>query len=135
MAEPQDTEGMVRGALEAFNSGDTEAFLGRFSDDMRFRMNGTHGFSNPCASKAEFVDLVGRVVAGLSEMIQLEVESFHVAGEWVICEAAGRAKTTAGEPYLNSYCMLWHVRDGKIVELKEYNDSALIERMFFPEGR
>jgi ketosteroid isomerase-like protein len=121
---------LVRRALEAFNRADTERFLGYFSDDMRFWMNGNHQFSGAVVGKNAFVELVGRVAAGLAKMINLEVENLIAAGEWVVVECAGRATTVRGEPYDNRYCMLWRVRDGKLVELKEYNDSALVIEKF-----
>lgn len=127
----EDTVRVVRSAIDAFNAGDTEAFLSNFTDDMHFKMNGSHGFSTPCRSKAEFVELVGRVAADLSEMITLEILSFHPAGEWAVTETQGTAKMTDGTPYQNVYCMLWHVKGGKIVEFKEHNDSALVEKTFF----
>lgn len=122
---------VVRSALAAFNAGDSEAFLGHFRDDMRFWMNGSHPLSGLVEGKAAFVELVGKVAAGLSEMIVLEVASFLSAGDWVVAECQGTAKTVAGEPYENRYCFLWRVEDGKIVEFKEYNDSALVIEKFF----
>jgi ketosteroid isomerase-like protein len=40
--------------------------------------------------------------------------------------------TKAGEPYCNHYCMLYRLADGRIVEIKEYQDSALCERVLGP---
>lgn len=121
---------IVRGALDAFNDGDTEKFLSNFSDQMKFKMNGTHQYSNQCNSKADFVELVSRVAAGLSEMITLEIKNFIPAGDWVIAETYGTAKTSDGTPYHNTYCMLWHLENGKVIEFREHNDSAMVEKMF-----
>ena len=117
---------IVNSALAAFNGGDTAAFLGHFSDQMQFQMNGSH----QCKSKAEFIELVGRVVEGLDEMITLEIRNLIPAGDWVVIETYGTAKTKSGEPYHNTYCMLWHLVDGKVVEFREHNDSALVQKMF-----
>ncbi len=121
---------IVRGALDAFNGGDTEKFLDCFSDDMRFWMNGRHHFSGLVEGKAAFVDLVGRVAAGLQDMITLQIENFIPAGDWVVVESIGSATTASGETYDNRYCMLWRVENGKIVEFKEYNDSAMVIEKF-----
>jgi ketosteroid isomerase-like protein len=125
-----DAMTVVRRALEAFNAGDAERFLAHVADDVRFWMNGSHLFSGPADGKPAFLELVGRVNAGLSEPIRLDVLNAIAAGEWAVIEAQGSAVTASGEPYRNRYCMLWRVRGGKIVELKEYNDSALVERSF-----
>ena len=34
--------------------------------------------------------------------------------------------------YDNQYCMVWRIEDGKIKEIKEYCDSALVERVLGP---
>jgi hypothetical protein len=34
--------------------------------------------------------------------------------------------------YDNQYCLLYRLRDGKIVEIREYNDSILCERVLGP---
>ncbi len=122
---------IVSDALDAFNGGDSERFLGFFAEDMRFWMVGGHPMSGTVETRAGFIELVGRVAAGLSEMITLDVINFLEAGDWVVIEAQGSAKTTAGTPYNNRYCMLWRVAGGKIVDFKEYNDSALVEATFF----
>ena len=126
-----ENERIVRGAIDALNTGSVPTFLNYFHEDLRFQMNGAHGFSRTCQSREEFTQLVAAVAAGLSEMITLEIDSLHIAGPWVICETDGQAKTLAGEPYCNRYCMLWKLHEGKIVELREYNDSAMVERTFF----
>ncbi len=127
----QESGRLVQTALDAFNRGDSEGFLAYFTDDMRFWMVGSHGFSGDTDGKASFVELVGRVADGLSEPIRLEVENFLPAGDWVVTECRGTAVTKSGEPYDNQYCLLWRVQNGKIVEFKEYNDSALVIEKFF----
>jgi hypothetical protein len=62
--------------------------------------------------------------------IALEVLNAIPAGEWAVIEAQSTAVTASGKPYENRYCMLWRVAGGKIVEFKEYNDSALVEASF-----
>lgn len=126
----EESSRLVRAALEALNAGDIERFVDFFAEDMRFQMNGSHQFSKTCETRAEFIELVGQVAAGLDEMITLELRSFHIAGPWIICETDGTAVTTSGESYCNHYCMLWQVENGKITELREYNDSSLVEKMF-----
>jgi len=131
---PDDALQVVESALRAFNAADVEGFLAHIADDVRFWMNGNHLFSGAVEGKAAFLDLVGRVNAGLSQPIRLEVLNAIPAGEWAVLETQGTAVTTSGAPYQNRYCMLWRVSRGKVVELKEYNDSALVVSSFAPAG-
>jgi ketosteroid isomerase-like protein len=38
----------------------------------------------------------------------------------------------SGERYDNHYCLLYRLREGRIVEIREYQDSALGERVLGP---
>lgn len=129
---PDDAMRVVEPALRAFNAGDAEGFLAHIADDVRFWMNGNHLFSGTVEGKPAFLELVARVNAGLSEPIRLEILNVVATDEWAVIEAQGSARTTSGAPYCNRYCMWWRVAGGKIVELREYNDSALVESTFSP---
>jgi len=63
--------------------------------------------------------------------------NFIAEGDYVVVEARGDNLTTTGVRYDNQYCMVWRVEDGRIKEIKEYCDSALVERVLgpFPEER
>ena len=58
-------------------------------------------------------------------------------GDTVVVEARGDNVTKAGLRYDNQYCMVWRIENGKIKLIKEYCDSALVERVLgpFPQER
>lgn len=47
----------------------------------------------------------------------------------VVVLAKGKVGTTRGDDYNNDYCFVLRMEGGKIVELREYMDSALAERV------
>jgi ketosteroid isomerase-like protein len=63
--------------------------------------------------------------------------NFIAEGDCVVVEARGDNVTRAGLRYDNQYCMVWRIENGKIRQIKEYCDSALVERVLgpFPESR
>jgi len=63
--------------------------------------------------------------------------NFIAEGDYVVVEARGDNVTKTGIRYDNQYCMVWRIEDGKIKMIKEYCDSALVERVLgpFPEER
>ena len=63
--------------------------------------------------------------------------NFIAEGDYVVVEARGDNVTKTGARYDNQYCMVWRIEDGKIRMIKEYCDSALVERVLgpFPEER
>ena len=54
-----------------------------------------------------------------------------------VVEARGEMRTKAGVPYNNEYCLIYRLKDGKIVEFREYCDSALTEAVLgkYPAAR
>ena len=74
-------------------------------------------------------DLFGVVrdrTTGVRKTIPLR---FIADGDIVVVEGRGEMTSKAGVPYNNEYCLIYRLRDGKIVEITEYNDSALCERV------
>lgn len=52
----------------------------------------------------------------------------------VVVLAHGEVKTVRGEDYNNDYCFVLRMRGGKIVELREYCDTALAQRVLMIDG-
>ena len=63
--------------------------------------------------------------------------NFIAEGDHVVVEAKGDNVTKSGLRYDNQYCMVWRIANGKIRMIKEYCDSALVERVLgpFPQER
>ena len=69
--------------------------------------------------------IAGKMVNLLVAPPQMTVKGVIAQGDRVAIETEGRATTKAGKPYNNRYHFLFVVRDGVIVEGREYLDSAL----------
>jgi len=52
---------------------------------------------------------------------------FIAEGEYVVIESRGKVTTRSGKPYHNQYCQVCRLVDGKIVELIEYCETALVD--------
>jgi uncharacterized protein (TIGR02246 family) len=120
---------VVQKAIDALNAGDSEGFIGSFSDDFDFWMPGTTPVSGRTKGIKEFTDVVTGVAEYLDVAITIKVTNFIACGEWVVTEAVGHGVTKKGKDYNNTYCHLWQVRDGKIVNFVEYNDTDLIMKV------
>jgi ketosteroid isomerase-like protein len=57
---------------------------------------------------------------------------FTAEGDTVIVEAKGDNVTKTGIRYDNDYCMVWRLQNGRVKEIREYCDSALVERVLGP---
>lgn len=58
--------------------------------------------------------------------------NFISEGDTVVVEAKGDNVAKSGERYDNEYCMVWKVENGRITQIKEYCDTALVERVLGP---
>lgn len=65
-----------------------------------------------------------KVIPILAEPLRLEVKGVTAEGERVAIEVESHSVNIRGKVYNNRYHFLFVVRDGKIVEGREYLDSA-----------
>jgi ketosteroid isomerase-like protein len=125
---------IVRQALEDISNQNVEGLLAIIDDDIDFRLMGTSPLSRRLHGKEEYLGIVAEVGSYLDGFIQLTVDDLIPAGEWVIVRASGHAKMKAtGEDYDNQYCMMWKLKDGKVVKLREYCCTKMIMEYFFPD--
>jgi ketosteroid isomerase-like protein len=78
---------------------------------------------------AEFKEYLAQLAGYLEEMIVVDLTNVIVAGEWVVTEATGHGVAKSGKDYDNSYCLVWRVRDGKVIRFVEYCDTELVSRV------
>jgi NAD(P)-dependent dehydrogenase (short-subunit alcohol dehydrogenase family) len=81
-------------------------------------------------TKAGLVAMHGRLMALAASSFRLAPTGWTIDGERVAVEAQGHVVLRSGRTYANRYNFLFVVRDGLIVELREYNDTALVRDVF-----
>ena len=111
---------------------DPENFVNLFAEDMRFRAGGTTIFSGEVQGRDNFMALLARLGEPIDGFIELDLERLIDGGDWIATEAQGASMLKSGQAYNNRYVHFWRVADGQIVELIEFFDTALVDRMFGP---
>ena len=125
---------IVRKALEDIGNLNVEGLLAIIDDDLDFRLMGTSPLSKRLRGKEAYMGIVAEVASYLNGFIELTVDELIPAGDWVIVRAKGHATMKAtGADYDNEYCMMWKLKDGKVVKLREYTCTKLIMEHFFPD--
>jgi uncharacterized protein len=98
------------------------------ADDFRWICIGTTKWSRTFDGKAAVLrDLLAPLQAQLVERSRTVAHRFIAEGDYVVVEARGDNVTKAGKPYNNEYCFVFRLADGKIKEVKEYADTALVD--------
>ena len=122
---------VVLNFFEAGARGDMDACMALVSDGIVWTNIGTTQFSGVYSGKQVLMEqLLGPLFGQLKAGIASEVERLTAEGDIVVVQTAGTAETLDGKPYNNSYCQVMRIEDGKIAEVKEYMDTALVVSVF-----
>jgi len=109
-----------------------DEMLAAMSDDVRWTIMGSTKYSHTMNGKKEIVEkLLHPIFAELESMGSNHVDNVIAEGDYVVVQqhATGR-KTKTGNPYNNSYCLVYKVIGGKIKEITEYLDTELVTAAF-----
>lgn len=116
---------------EAGARGDMDACFALLADDITWTNIGSTRFSGTYSGKRAIAeDLLGPLFGQLKTGITSQIEQLTAEGNTVVAQTSGTAETVDGVPYNNTYCQVIEIRDGQILHVKEYMDTALIDAVF-----
>lgn len=115
---------LVARFLGRFESGLADELLDMMSDEATWWVNGKpHLFAFAgLKTKAEMRPALGALFAFFEDGLTMDVKSLIGEGDTVAVEARSHGVTKSGKHYDNEYHMLVRLRDGDIVEIREYTD-------------
>ena len=117
---------------------DRALFVATLADDAKWVVTGQYSWSRTFTGKQSILnDLHGHVRSLLADRARTIAHRFIAEGDYVIVEAKGDNVTKSGLRYDNDYCMVFRLENGKVKEIREYCDSALVENALgeFPASR
>ena len=129
-----DNKKLMESLFARVAAGDRKPFLDHIADDVVMRVTGRYSWSQTIRGKeALFRDFYGYLASVLADGNRRTVAHRFIAdGDHVVVESVGAMQTKGGVPYNNEYCLIYRLRDGKIVEITEYCDSVLTESVLGP---
>jgi ketosteroid isomerase-like protein len=114
-------------------AGDRAPYLAAIADDVIMTVTGQYSWSQTFRGKEALLrDLYGNLAALLADGPRTIPLRFIADDDLVVVEGKGEMRTKAGVPYNNDYCLIYRLREGRIVEIREYCDSVLTERVLGP---
>ena len=135
MARAENIE-LVTRYFTAMSAGDWAAVEAMYADDIVIHMAGTTPASGRLEGKTAVTeDLIARQVHAT-----LDVERMQFARRWkimcadderVVAIMEGGGPTRSGDRYDQVYCEIFRFRDGRLVEMHAFFDTALAERALF----
>jgi len=130
-----ENKALVQSIFEARSRRDPAPFVAAMADDFIWRITGSTAWSGDYVGKAAVRErLFKPLYAQFTAPTNITATRILADGDYVVVECKGDATTLSGERYANSYCFVMRLADGKLKELTEYMDTALVERVLKPPG-
>jgi len=121
---------IIRRIYEAMERGDRSVFGASVHPDYVWRLPGHASWSQQFeGQEAIRTQLLRPLFALFATAYRARVVNLVAEGDQVVAEVRGDVVTKRGERYDNAYCFVFRFRDGKIVEVVEYCDTDLEERV------
>lgn len=120
---------LVQDVFDQLARGNTAALSEAMAEDFHWVFPGDWSWSGSWGPKR--VALGGLLRPLMAQFADYRCEAGLVIAEddRVVVQARGHGTTTRGEQYHQTYCFIIRVTDGKISELVEHCDTALVERV------
>ena len=125
----ETNKAIVKRIFDAMAEGDRTAFGDALHPDFAWQATGSASWSR----RWEGLDTVRRelfrpLFALFEGQYRSHATRVIAEGDTVMVEVRGDVRTRRGGRYNNQYCYICRFADGKMIELIEYMDTALIER-------
>jgi hypothetical protein len=125
------TADRVREIFKGLEKGDGAAFFEHVAEDVDWTVMGTHPLAGHYLSKKAFLaGTFAKVNQVLPQGVQLQMEHLIVKDDQAVVELRSLATAKNGMRFDNRYCWVVYFRDGVIVRVRAYPDSALVARLF-----
>ena len=117
--------------FEALSTG-SDKYLDFYTDDSIIWTAGNNAIGGT-RTKEEVVSFAQNILAAFPTGIKFNIKGITAEGDRVAVEIDGEAVHASGETYNNQYHFLLIIKDGKILELKEYMDTQLAAKILLGE--
>lgn len=134
MSETARTRTVVQNYLAALQRGDLEALRASFAPWATWTLRGDLPVSGTYTGAGQILDtFLAAMVARLdtTQPLSQEITTIVADGDIGVAEWTSRATTRNGQVYENDYAVVFVVRDGLIVAVREYFDTAYAHRVLF----
>ena len=128
----QHNKDLMQEIFEGIDNCDAILFVSHLAHDATMTITGENSWSQDCMGTERILEVFRHVRSKMSGPLKTRAFRFFADDDWVIVEGRGDMITLSGEPYCNHYCLLYRLVDDMIVEIREYQDSAMGEARLGP---
>lgn len=117
-------------AFKSLSQGDGRPFVDLMAPDFSWVFKGSTNWRGRYRGKTEVREkLLAPLFANFADTYTNTAHRIVAEDDIVVVECEGNVSTKAGERYDNKYCYVIRMNKGKMVELTEYMDTALADRV------
>ena len=117
--------------FDSLSSG-THDYLDFYTDDSIIWTAGDNEIGGT-RTKKEIVEFAQGILAAFPDGITFNITGMTAEADRVAVEVNGESIHASGKSYNNQYHFLLIIRDGKIIQLKEYMDTQLAAKILLNE--
>ena len=129
----QENKALVEKIMAARSHRDPGPFIAAMADDFVWRIIGSTAWSGEYVGKEDVQRrLLKPLYAQFAAPSSITPTRILADGDYVVAQCHGDATTLSGERYANTYCFVIRVEAGRLRELTEYMDTALVDRVLRP---
>ena len=122
---------ITREFFEALSTG-SDQYLDFYTDDSIIWTAGNNSIGGT-RTKKEIINFAQNILSAFPSGITFNITGMTAEEEKVAVEISGEAVHASGQTYNNQYHFLLRIKDGKILELKEYMDTQLAAKILLGE--
>jgi ketosteroid isomerase-like protein len=123
-----DNKALLQAIFARIEQGDRALLEQHLADNFRIVVMGCSSWSQTVTGRA-LVEYRAYLRSRFSAPGRSVAERFIADGDVVVVETRGNNYSASGERYDNQYCLIFRFDNGKIVEMREYMDTAFCERV------
>ncbi|WP_327139090.1 nuclear transport factor 2 family protein [Nocardia sp. NBC_01327] len=122
----------IHGIFEQLAQGNTRALGDALAEDCRWTFPGAWSWAGTWQPRSEVLSgLLRPIMAQFDGGYRFETDFLLADGDRVVVQARGYGVTAHG-PYHQTYCFVFRLAGGRITEVIEHCDTALVERVLQP---
>lgn len=124
---PAENKQLLQNIFAELAQGNSRPLVESMAEDFRWTVTGSTRWSRSYNGKETVLkELLAPLRSMIADRIRTIAHQFIAEGDYVVVEARGNNVTKAGLPYNNEYCFVVRLTDGKLREITEYMDTALV---------
>jgi uncharacterized protein len=124
---------LMEGIFDELARGNGKPFVEALAEDVRWTIIGGTAWSRTWKGfEAVRRDLLDPLFGQFETTYSAKAIRVIAEGDFVVIESRGDVTTKSGKPYRNTYCNVYRLKKGKVVEITEYCDTQLLAQVLSP---